>query len=64
MLKASQQQNGVKIAELSRSIHSCRMTIDRLFNELEEVTGLLDTQKAVFDQKLKQLEGQRISRFL
>jgi ATP-binding cassette subfamily F protein 3 len=58
MLKASQQQDGVKIAELSRAIHSCKTNIDRLFNELEEVTALLDTQMAVFDQKLKQLEYQ------
>ncbi|MBT8351008.1 MAG: ATP-binding cassette domain-containing protein, partial [Deltaproteobacteria bacterium] len=44
MLDASQQQDGTKIAQLSRSIHSCKMTIDRLFNELEEVTAELDTQ--------------------
>ncbi len=58
MLSASQQQDGTKIAELSRSIHSCKMIIDRLFNELEEITGELDKQMAVFDKKLKQLESQ------
>ena len=58
MLSASQQQDGTKIAELSRSIHSCKMIIDRLFNELEEITGELDKQMAVFDKKLKQLDSE------
>ena len=58
MLKASRQQDGSKIAELSRSIHSCKMTIDTLFNELEEITGELDAQMAVFDKKLKQLDSE------
>ena len=58
MLNASQQQDGTKIAELSRSIHSCKMIIDRLFNELEEITDELDKQMAVFDKKLEQLESQ------
>ena len=58
ILNASQQQDGTKIAELSRSIHSCKMIIDRLFNELEEITAELDKQMAVFDKKLKQLDSE------
>ena len=58
MLKASQQQDGSKIAELSQSIHSCRMTIDSLFDELEEITGKLDKQMILFDKKLEQLDSE------
>lgn len=58
MLQASQQQDGSKIAELSRSIHSCRLTIDSLFDELEEITGKLDKQMIVFDKKLEQLDSE------
>ena len=58
MLKASQQQDGSKIAELSRSIHSCRLTIDSLFDELEENTGKLDKQNARFDKRLEKLDSE------
>jgi ATP-binding cassette subfamily F protein 3 len=58
MLKASQQQDGSKIAELSRSIHSCRMTIDSLFDELETVTNKFDEQNAMFEKKLSQLDAE------
>jgi len=58
MLKASQQQDGSKIAELSRSIHSCRMTIDSLFDELETVTNKFDEQNAMFEEKLEKLDAE------
>ncbi len=58
MLKASQQQDGSKIAELSRSIHVCRLTIDSLFDELEENTGKLDKQNARFDKRLEKLDSE------
>ena len=58
MLKASQQQDGSKITELSRSIHSCRMTIDSLFDELETVTNKFDEQNAMFEKKLSQLDAE------
>jgi len=56
MLKASQQQDGSKIAELSRSIHSCRMTIDNLFDELETSTNKFDEQNAMFEKKIENLD--------
>ncbi len=58
MLKASQQQDGSKIAELSRSIHSCRMTIDSLFDELETFTNKFDEQNAMFEKKLEKLNSE------
>jgi len=58
MLQASEQQDGSKIAELSQSIHSCRLTIDSLFDELEEITGQLDEQMIVFDKKLEKLDSE------
>ncbi|MDY6790759.1 MAG: ABC-F family ATP-binding cassette domain-containing protein [Thermodesulfobacteriota bacterium] len=56
MLKASQQQDGLRIAELSRLLHDCRMTIDSLFDELETVTDQFDEQNALFEKKLRQLD--------
>jgi ATP-binding cassette subfamily F protein 3 len=58
MLKASQQQDGSKIAEISRSIHSCKMIIDSLFGELETFTNKLDEQNAVFEKKLEKLNSE------
>jgi ATP-binding cassette subfamily F protein 3 len=58
MLKASQQQDGSKIAELSRSIHSCRMTIDSLFDELEMFTNKFDEQNAMFEKKIEKLDSE------
>lgn len=58
MLKASQQQDGSKIAEISRSIHSCRMTIDGLFDELEIFTNKFDEQNAIFKKMLEKLDSE------
>jgi len=58
MLEASQQQDGSKIAEISRSIHSCKMIIDSLFGELETFTHKLDEQNAVFEKKLEKLNSE------
>jgi ATP-binding cassette subfamily F protein 3 len=58
MLQASKQQDGSKIAELSRSLHRCRLNIDRLFDELETVTEKFDEQNAMFVNKLEKLDSQ------
>ena len=54
MQEASQAQSGPMILELSKSIHNCRSTIDKLFDELEEVTDTFEEQKAIFEQKLEE----------
>ncbi len=55
---ASQAQDGAKIAQLSQSIHRCRSEIDPLFDELEEQTNVLEKQKAIFENKMEQLESE------
>lgn len=57
MQVASQGRNGDKIAELSQSIHRCRLVIDGLFDELEQSTGILEKKKAVFEKDLRRIEG-------
>jgi ATP-binding cassette subfamily F protein 3 len=59
MQQASEDQDGVRITELSRSIHACQTAIDQLFDELETVTQECDTQNSIFDQDLQQLDGMR-----
>ena len=56
MLEASQAQDGKRIVKISQSIHACQLAIDRLFDELEELTGTLEEKKAIFEEKLDQLE--------
>ncbi|CAB1085327.1 ABC transporter ATP-binding protein [Alkalispirochaeta odontotermitis] len=56
MQKASQEQDGTRISELSQSIHACQSKIDTLFDELEAATNELDSQNAVYERELKQLE--------
>jgi len=55
--EASRVQDGAGIAELSQSIHRCRSDIDRLFDELEEAIRVFEKQKAVFIDKMAQLES-------
>jgi len=57
MQKASQNHDGKKIAELSRSIHKCRFEIDSLFDRLEELTETLEERRGQFDKKFKELES-------
>jgi len=56
MQKASEDQDGARIAELSRSIHACQAAIDELFKELEKVTNELELKNAEFDRELKELD--------
>ncbi|KPK14397.1 MAG: hypothetical protein AMK69_28705, partial [Nitrospira bacterium SG8_3] len=56
MQEASQAQDGKSIAKISQSIHHCRSTIDRLFNELEALTTTLNEQSALFQDRLDQLD--------
>ena len=56
ILEASHKQDGLKIADLSQSIHNCQSAIDRRFDELETLVSNLETQRKVFAKKLQQLE--------
>ena len=57
MQQASQDQDGIRISELSQSIHACQSKIDMLFEELETTSDELDSQKAVFEVELKLLDS-------
>jgi hypothetical protein len=52
MVKASQLNSGAKIVELSQSMHHCRSTIDRLFDELETLTVSYEQHRVSFEEKL------------
>ncbi len=56
MQDAAQDQDGQKIAELSRKLHSTQGDIDRLFEILEEQTMILDEKKEVFETELYRLD--------
>jgi ATP-binding cassette, subfamily F, member 3 len=55
MIEASQNQNGHKISEISRSIHACQTAIDENFDRLESLTEALDTQSIEFQRRLEEL---------
>jgi ATP-binding cassette subfamily F protein 3 len=52
LLDASKENNGAEIADLSRSIHQQRTTIDRLFDELERLMSRYEKKQAFFDHEL------------
>lgn len=56
IVEASQAHEGKKIENLSRSIHGCRTKIDRLFEELDELTCRFEKHSAVFEKRLNELE--------
>ena len=56
MQQASRSQDGTEITEISRAIHTCQQTIDRLFEQLEDVTRKIETGKAEFETRLAQLD--------
>ena len=58
MQQAAQDQDGARITEISQALHSCQQTIDRLFDELEELTRDLETRKAEFETRLNQLDSE------
>jgi ATP-binding cassette subfamily F protein 3 len=55
ILVASQAQDGQRIAELSRQIHTCQSAIDDLFDKLERFTTEFDTKNAIFEKQLEDL---------
>jgi len=52
MEKASRLKSSTKIASLSQEIHNCRSDIDKLFNELEELTTRFESYDCEFNNKL------------
>jgi ATP-binding cassette, subfamily F, member 3 len=58
MQQASQNQDGVKIVELSQAIHTCQSMIDQLFDKLEETSNELDLRNVVFEEQLQNLASE------
>lgn len=56
MLEASQAHDGERIAIVSQSIHKCQPAIDKLFNELEEITSLFEQRSAMYEKRLEEVE--------
>ncbi len=56
MQKATQAGDGSRIAELSKSIHRCQGDIEKLYDELVKSSGVLEAQKAIFEEKLERKE--------
>ena len=57
MQQATQAGDGVRIAELSKSIHRCQGDIEKLYEELVKFSRIFETKQAVFEEKLQRLES-------
>jgi len=58
MQTATQDGDGSRITELSKSIHRCQQDIERLYDELVKFSGVFEAQKAIFEEKLEKLESE------
>jgi ATP-binding cassette subfamily F protein 3 len=58
MQDAAQAQNGARITEVSLALQPCRQSIDALYEELDRLTRELESQQAVFDVRLAEIEQQ------
>lgn len=55
MQQAAQDQDGDRIVEISRTLHSCQQKIDHLFSELEQLSRNLEARNIEFENQLQQL---------
>ena len=58
MQTATQDGDGSRITELSKSIHRCQEDIERLYDELVKFSGIFEAQKAIFEEKSEKLESE------
>jgi uncharacterized coiled-coil protein SlyX len=56
MQDASQAQDGARIAGISQALQPCRQAIDDLYEELDRLTVELESQQAVFQSRLADIE--------
>ena len=61
MQQATGNRDGQRIAELSQAIHARQTEIDRLFDELQNVSDKLESQRAVFEKQLENLEQEKLA---
>jgi len=58
MQTATQTGDAISITELSKSIHRCQADIEKLYDELLKSSGVLEAQKAIFEEKLERLDSE------
>jgi ATP-binding cassette subfamily F protein 3 len=56
MQAATMAKDGKRIVELSQALHSNQSAIDQLFDQLESISHTYEVKKAMFENKLRQLE--------
>ena len=56
MQAASENSDGVKIAEVAQAMHACQKEIDRLFDALDRATREHEGLSADFERELKEVE--------
>ncbi|MBW1726101.1 MAG: hypothetical protein JRJ62_00705 [Deltaproteobacteria bacterium] len=56
MQTVTQTGDGNRITELSKSIHRCHANIEKLYDELVKASGVLEAQKAIFEEKLERID--------
>jgi ATP-binding cassette subfamily F protein 3 len=57
MQAAAQSQDGKRISELSRAIHSSQNRVDSLYEELEKWTLRSEAAAGAFDQQLDRIDA-------
>ena len=58
LVQASQDRNGTKVVEVSKTMHQTKKTIDGLLEELEQVTAEYEHKKAGYDKRMRELDDQ------
>ena len=56
LVKASQERNGAKVVEVSKTMHQTKKTIDGLLEELEKLTAEYEDKKAGYDKRMRDLD--------
>jgi ATP-binding cassette, subfamily F, member 3 len=58
MQSASENRDGVRIAEISQAMHACQKEIDRLFDDLDKATREHEGLDASFERELSEIEAE------
>ncbi|MGZ5480178.1 MAG: ATP-binding cassette domain-containing protein, partial [Candidatus Aminicenantales bacterium] len=56
LVKASQDRNGAKVVEVSKTMHQTKKTMDGLLEELEKITAEYEDKTAGYDSGMRKLD--------
>ncbi|MGZ5514654.1 MAG: hypothetical protein ACXW2O_06070, partial [Candidatus Aminicenantales bacterium] len=56
LVKASQDRNGAKVVEVSKTMHQTKKTMDGLLEELEKITAEYEDKTAGYDSSMRKLD--------